>query len=114
MTFQWVSIIYVALGLLGICIYWFEDGFEAMIKVLLWLTTAFFINSFFVEIILTFISKEISLKNFMTQVCSIIILTGISFVFYDDNFRYWTFVLGLILFVPKIVLLTFEKIRSWI
>jgi hypothetical protein len=113
LTSQSVNMIYVGLVLLGIGIYWFEDGFEAMIKVLLSLIAAFFISSFLLEIVLTFISKEISFNNFITQVCSIIILTALSFVFYDDNFRYWTFVLGLILFVPQIVLLTFEKIRSW-
>ena len=113
LTSQSVNMIYVGLVLLGIDIYWFEDGFEAMIKVLLSLIGAFFISSFLLEIVLTFISKQINLNNFITQICSIIILTALSFVFYDDNFRCWTFVLGLILFVPQIVLLTFEKIRSW-
>lgn len=113
LTSQSVNIIYVGLVLLGICIYWFEDGFEAMIKVLLLLIGAFFISSFLFEIVLAFISKEISFNNFITQVCSIIILTALSFVFYDDNFRYWTFILGLIIFMPQIVLLIFEKIRSW-
>jgi hypothetical protein len=111
-TTQSVNMIYVGLVLLGIGIYWFEDGFEAMIKVLLSLIAAFFISSFLLEIVLTFISKEISFNNFITQFCSIIILTALSFNFYDDNFRYWTFVLGLILLVPQIGLLTFEKIRS--
>ncbi len=113
LTSQSVNMIYVGIVLIGIGVYWFEDGFEAMIKVLLSLIAGFFISSFLLEIVLTFISKEISLNNFITQVCSIIILTALSFVFYDDNFRHWTFVLGLILFVPQIVLLTFEKIRSW-
>ena len=113
LTSQSVNMIYVGLVLLGIGIYWFEGSFEAMVKVLLSLIAAFFISSFLLEIVLTFISKEIIFNNFITQVCSIIILTALSFVFYDDYFRYWTFVLGLFIFMPQIVLLTFEKIRSW-
>lgn len=69
---------------------------------------------FFVELLSTVISKEIDKNNILSELVAICILTLISFVFYDENFRYWSFVLGLMLFIPIVINITFSKIRLWL
>jgi hypothetical protein len=107
------SLIYTSLVLLGIAIWWYEDGFLEMLKVLTMLLNAFTILLFLVELFSTIISKEIDKNNFISQLGAIFILTTISYIFYDENFRYWSFVLGLMLFVPIIINIFFAKIRLW-
>jgi hypothetical protein len=108
------SLIYTFLAFLGIAVYWYEDGFENMLRVLFLLINASFIMLFLAEILASLISKEINKCNVISQLIVIIILTFISFFFYDGNFRYWSFVLGLILFIPIIVNIVFNKIRLWL
>ena len=108
------SLIYSCLVFLGIAVYWYEDGFENMLRVLMMLINATLILLFLVEIFTSLISKEIEKNNVISQLIAIFILTFISFVFYDENFRYWSFALGLIFFIPIIVNFAFNKIRLWL
>jgi hypothetical protein len=108
------NLIYVAFTSLGIAVYWYEDGFESMLRVIIMLINAFVIMLFFVEFLSTVISKEIDKNNIISELVAICILTLISFVFYDEKFRYWSFVLGLMLFIPIIINIIFSKIRFWL
>lgn len=108
------SLIYSCLVFIGIAVYWYEDGFENMIRVLIMLINATLILLFLVEIFTSLMSKEIKKNNVISQLIAIFILTFISFVFYDENFRYWSFALGLIFLIPIIVNITFNKIRLWL
>lgn len=106
------NLIYSCLVLLGIIVYWYEDGFENMLRVLIMLTIASTILFLLVEILTTIISKQIDKNNFISILIAVFILTFISFIFYDENFRFWSLVLGLILFIPIIVNIVFNKIRQ--
>ena len=108
------SLIYTCLAFIGIAVYWYEDGFENMLRVLIMLINASSILFFLVEILTTMISKEIDKNNVISRLVAIFILTFISFVFYDENFRYWSFALGLILFITIIINIAFNKIRIWL
>nr|WP_315256188.1 hypothetical protein [uncultured Flavobacterium sp.] len=108
------NLIYVAFTSLGIAVYWYEDGFESMLRVIIMLINAFVIMLFFVEFLSTVISKEIDKNNIISELVAICILTLISFVFYDEKFRYWSFVLSLMLFIPIIINIIFSKIRFWL
>lgn len=108
------SLIYTFLAFVGIAVYWYEDGFENMLRVLFLLINASSIMLFLGEILATMISKEIDKNNVISQLITILILTFISFFFFDENFRYWSFALGLILFIPIIVNIAFNKIRIWL
>ena len=108
------SLIYTCLAFIGIGVYWYEDGFENMLRVLIMLLNASSILFFLAEILTTMISKEIDKNNVISRLIAIFILTFISFVFYDENFRYWSFALGFILFIPIIVNFAFNKIRIWL
>jgi hypothetical protein len=108
------NLIYASFISLGIAVYWYEDGFENMLRVLTILINAYVIMLFFVELLSTVISKEIDKNNIIIELVAICILTLISFVFYDEKFRYWSFVLGLMLFFPIIINIIFSKIRFWL
>lgn len=109
-----INLIYASFISLGIAVYCYEDGFENMLRVLIMLINAYVIMLFFVELLSTVISKEIDKNNILSELVAICILTLISFVFYDENFRYWSFVLGLMLFIPIVINITFSKIRLWL
>ncbi len=108
------SLIYTSLVFLVIAVYWYEDGFEKMLRVFFLLINASSIMFFLGEILASIISKEINKYNVISQLIVILILTFISFFFYDENFRYWSFTLGLILFIPIILNTAFIKIRIWL
>ena len=108
------NLVYTCLVFLGIAVYWYEDGFENMLRVLIMMINATSIMFFLAEILTTVISKVIDKNNMISQLIAILILTFISFVFYDENFRYWSFALGLILFIPITVNIVFNKIQLWL
>lgn len=105
------NLIYTGIVLVGISVFWYEDGFLEMLKILIMLLNAFSIFFFLVELLSSVISKEIDKNNFISQLTAILILTIISFIFYDENFRYWSLALGIILFIPVTINILFEKIR---
>jgi hypothetical protein len=78
------------------------------------LMNAFVILLFLVELSSTVISKEVNKNNIISELVAIFILTLISFVFYDEKFRYWSFVLGFMLFIPIVINIIFSKIRLWL
>jgi hypothetical protein len=78
------------------------------------LMNAFVILLFLVELSSTVISKEVDKNNIISELVAIFILTLISFVFYDEKFRYWSFVLGFMLFIPIVINIIFSKIRLWL
>lgn len=108
------SLIYTSLAFLGIAVYWYEDGFKNMLRVLFLLINASSIAFFLAEILTSIIIKKIDHYNVISKFMVILILTFISFFFFDENFRYWSFALGLILFIPTIINITFNKIRIWL
>ncbi len=85
-----------------------------MLRIVFLLINASIIMLFLGEILTTTISKEIDKNSFITELIAIIILVFISFVFYDENFRFWSFALGFILFIPIILNIVFNRIRIWL
>jgi hypothetical protein len=108
------SLIYTSLAFLGIAVYWYEDGFVNMLRVLFLLINASSIAFFLAEILVSIIIKKIDKYSIISKWIVILILTFISFFFFNENFRYWSFSLGLILFIPIIINITFNKIRIWL
>ena len=108
------NLIYTFLAFLVVAVCWYEDGFENMLRIVFLLINASIIMLFLGEILATTISKEINKNSFITELIAIIILVFISFVFYDENFRFWSFALGFILFIPIILNIVFNRIRIWL
>jgi hypothetical protein len=73
------SLIYTCLAFLAIAVYWYEDGFENMLRVLFLLINASLIMLFLGEILASIITKEIDKYNIISQLIVILILTFISF-----------------------------------
>ncbi|OXA75931.1 hypothetical protein SAMN05444397_11279 [Flavobacterium aquidurense] len=108
------NIIYTFLAFLIVAVCWYEDGFENMLRTVFLLINASIIMLFLGEILATIISKEINKNSFITELIAIIILVFISFVLYDENFRFWSFALGFILSIPIILNIVFNRIRIWL
>lgn len=109
-----INLIYILFALFGIIFYWYEAGFEETLRILIMFLNAGTVLFFFVELLSVIITSEIHKSKLIIQLIVILILSAISFIFYDENFRYWSFVLGIILFIPSLLLNVFEKIRTWL
>jgi multidrug transporter EmrE-like cation transporter len=108
------NLTYTFLAVLVVAVCWYEDEFENMLRIVFLLINASIIMLFLGEILATTISKEINKSSFITELIAIIILVFISFVFYDENFRFWSFALGFMLFIPVILNIVFNRIRIWL
>ncbi|MBP4138691.1 hypothetical protein [Flavobacterium geliluteum] len=111
---QRTSLIYGGLTFFLIALYWYDSGFENMLRVLFLLINASVIMLFLGDILSTIIYKKIYKNSVITQLIVISILTFISFFFFDENFRYWSFVLGVILFIPILIHIVVNEIRIWL
>ncbi|MDX6183791.1 hypothetical protein SGQ44_15900 [Flavobacterium sp. Fl-77] len=111
---QPTSLVYCGFALVLIALYWYDSGFENMLRMLFLLINASVIMLFLGEILGTIISKKIDKNSVITQLIVISILTFISFFFFDENFRYWSFVLGILLFIPILIHVVVNEIRIWL
>lgn len=111
---QPISLVYAGLALVLIAVYWYESGFKNMLRVLFLLINASVIVLFLAEVLSTIIYKKIYKNSVITQLIVISILTFISFFFFDENFRYWSFVLGILLFIPILIHVVVNEIRIWL
>jgi len=111
---QPTSLVYCGFALVLIALYWYDSGFENMLRVLFLLINASVIVLFLAEVLITIIYKKIDKNSVITQLIVISILTFISFFFFDENFRYWSFVLGILLFIPILIHVVVNEIRIWL
>lgn len=103
--------IYGVFSIVGLGIYWCQDSFMAMLKVLFLLTTASSITFLLAEVFVVLTTGEIKKNKFISLICFAILLLTIVSTNFDSNVRYWSIILGLILFIPILITWIISKIR---
>lgn len=103
--------IYGAMGIFGLGLYWLNENLLTMLKVFFLLTTAFSITFLLSELFLIFTAKEIKKNKLITLISATSILLIITNISFDSKVRYWSVALGLILFIPVLIVWTITKIK---
>lgn len=105
--------IYGIISMIGLGLYWYDDGIISMLKVLFLLTTALSFTFLLCEIYVILTIKEVEENKLIWVVSVFVLLSVITKIFFDISIIKQSIYLGFILFIPIIILSIITKLKNY-